>query len=57
MLVNLSLESLQEPFGEPASHPLHPQGHPAALALPGRLRTHCSTAGQDFIRNKQANHH
>lgn len=34
---------------------LHPQGHPAALLT--RLRIHCSTAGQDFIRNKQANHH
>lgn len=30
MLVNLSLESLQEPFREAAFRQLYPQGHPAA---------------------------
>lgn len=56
MLVDLSLESLQEPFREAAFRQLYPQGHPAAPPT-GSGHTHCSTAGQDFIRNKQENHY
>lgn len=40
---------------EPASHPASSSRSPRLPANKG-LQTHCSKAGQDFIRNKQGDH-